>query len=109
MIRPSTAVEAKMPAARRPSEVNWARTIAAISRKAASRRSRRRIVSRVRVERETCETARAMEANLVGGEVAKPRREFPYANWGPWAATLAVLAALAVGLFLSVPALIVGG
>jgi membrane protease YdiL (CAAX protease family) len=97
-----------MPAASRPSEVNWARTIAAISRNAASSRSRRRIVSRVRVERETCETARAMEANLVGGEVAKPRREFPYANWGPWAAILAVFAALAVGLFLSVPALIVG-
>jgi hypothetical protein len=50
-----------------------------------------------------------MEANLVGGEeVAKPEHEFPYSNWGPWAAILAVLAALAVGLFLSVPALIVG-
>jgi len=50
-----------------------------------------------------------MEANLVDGEVAKPQREFPYSNWGPWAAILAVFAALAVGLFLSVPALIVGG
>jgi membrane protease YdiL (CAAX protease family) len=49
-----------------------------------------------------------MEANLVGGEVAKPKREFPYSNWGPWAAILAVFGALAVGLFLSVPALIVG-
>jgi membrane protease YdiL (CAAX protease family) len=50
-----------------------------------------------------------MEANLVGDtEVAKPKREFPYANWGPWAAILGVFAALAVGLFLSVPALIVG-
>ncbi|MBS1676128.1 MAG: CPBP family intramembrane metalloprotease [Actinobacteria bacterium] len=49
-----------------------------------------------------------MDANLVGGEVAKPKREFPYSNWGPWAAVLAVFAALAVGLFLSVPALIVG-
>lgn len=49
-----------------------------------------------------------MEANLVGGEVAKPKREFPYSNWGPWAAILAIFAALAVGLFLSVPALIVG-
>jgi membrane protease YdiL (CAAX protease family) len=49
-----------------------------------------------------------MEANLVEGEVAKPQREFPYSNWGPWAAILAVFAALAVGLFLSVPALIVG-
>src|ERR1700753_677100 len=108
MISPITAVEAKIPAASLPSEVNWARTIAAMTRKAASSRRRRRIVSRVRVERETCETARAMEANLVGGEVAKPKREFPYANWGPWAAVFAVLIALCVGLFLSVPALIVG-
>jgi membrane protease YdiL (CAAX protease family) len=50
-----------------------------------------------------------MEANLVGGEeVAKPEREFPYANWGPWAAVLGIFAALAIGLFLSVPALLVG-
>lgn len=49
-----------------------------------------------------------MEANLVGAEVAKPKREFPYSNWGPWAAILAIFGALAVGLFLSVPALIVG-
>jgi len=49
-----------------------------------------------------------MEANLVGGEVAKPKREFPYSNWGPWPAIFAVLMALVVGLFLSVPALIVG-
>src|SRR6201996_7202653 len=104
----SAAVEAKIPAAILPSEVNWARTIAAITRKAASSRRRRRIVSRVRVERETCETARAMEANLVGGEVAKPEETFPYANWGPWPAVFAVLIALVVGLFLSVPALIVG-
>src|ERR1700742_4641669 len=109
MISPSTAVEAKIPAASLPSEVNWARTIAATTRNATSTRMRRRIVSRVRVERETCETARAMEANLVGGEVAKPKREFPYTNWGPWPAVFAVLIALAVGLFLSVPALIVGG
>jgi membrane protease YdiL (CAAX protease family) len=49
-----------------------------------------------------------MEANLVGGEVAKPKREFPYTNWGPWPAIFAVLMALVVGLFLSVPALLVG-
>jgi membrane protease YdiL (CAAX protease family) len=49
-----------------------------------------------------------MEANLVGGGVAKPQRTFPYANWGPWAAILGVLAALAVGLVLGVPALFVG-
>jgi membrane protease YdiL (CAAX protease family) len=60
------------------------------------------------VERETCETAGDMEANLVGGGVAKPQRTFPYANWGPWAAILGVLAALAVGLVLGVPALFVG-
>ncbi|MBS1883190.1 MAG: CPBP family intramembrane metalloprotease [Actinobacteria bacterium] len=49
-----------------------------------------------------------MEANLAGGTVAKSERSFPYANWGPWAAVLGVLAALAVGIFLSTPALIVG-
>jgi membrane protease YdiL (CAAX protease family) len=50
-----------------------------------------------------------MEANLVAGEVAKPERRFPYTNWGPWVALLGVVAALFVGLLLSVPALIVGG
>src|ERR1700760_134066 len=108
MIRPSTAVEAKIPAARRPSEVNWARTIAATTRIAVSSSRRRRIVRRVLVERETWETAGDMEANLVGDGVAKPQRTFPYSNWGPWAAVLGVLAALAVGIFLAVPALIVG-
>jgi len=49
-----------------------------------------------------------MEANLVGGEVAKPQRSFPYANWGPWVALLGVLTALFVGLVFSIPALIVG-
>jgi len=49
-----------------------------------------------------------MEANLVDGQATKPKREFPYSNWGPWAAILAIFGALAVGLFLSVPALIVG-
>jgi membrane protease YdiL (CAAX protease family) len=108
MISPTTAVEAKIPAASRSSAVNWARTIATTTRKAARASSRRRIVSRVLVERETCETAGDMEANLVGGGVAKPQRTFPYANWGPWAAILGVLAALAVGLVLGVPALFVG-
>src|SRR5882757_2761765 len=108
MISPSTAVEAKIPAASRPSEVNWARTIAATTRIAASSSRRRRIVSRVLVERETWETAGDMEANLVGDGVAKPQRTFPYSNWGPWAAVLGVLAALAVGIFFAVPALILG-
>jgi membrane protease YdiL (CAAX protease family) len=49
-----------------------------------------------------------MEANLVGDGVAKPKRTFPYSNWGPWAAVLGVLGALAVGIFLSVPALFIG-
>jgi membrane protease YdiL (CAAX protease family) len=49
-----------------------------------------------------------MEANLVGGEVAKSKRTFPYSNWGPWMAVLGVLVALAVGVFLAAPALIVG-
>jgi membrane protease YdiL (CAAX protease family) len=50
-----------------------------------------------------------MEANLVGDAGAKTKRTFPYANWGPGAAILGVLAALAVGIFLSVPAIFVGG
>jgi hypothetical protein len=49
-----------------------------------------------------------MEANLVGDGVAKPKRTFPYSNWGPWAAILGVIAALGVGIFLAVPALILG-
>ncbi len=49
-----------------------------------------------------------MEANLVGDGVAKTERSFPYANWGPWAAVFGVLAALAVGVVLAVPALFVG-
>jgi membrane protease YdiL (CAAX protease family) len=49
-----------------------------------------------------------MEANLAGDQVAKARPKFPYANWGPWAAVLGVLAALAVGIFLGVPALFLG-
>jgi len=40
-------------------------------------------------------------------------RPFPYANWGPWAAVLGVLlalvAAVALGAVLSIPALIVDG
>jgi membrane protease YdiL (CAAX protease family) len=49
-----------------------------------------------------------MEANLVGDGVAKPRRTFPPSNWGPWAAVLGVLVALAVGIFFSIPALFLG-
>jgi hypothetical protein len=60
------------------------------------------------VERETCETAGDMEANLAGAGVAKPQRSFPPANWGPWAALIAVFAALAVGQVLAIPALFLG-
>jgi membrane protease YdiL (CAAX protease family) len=50
-----------------------------------------------------------MEANLAGGEaVAKSERTFPPSNWGPWAAVLGVFAALAVGIFLAVPGLLLG-
>jgi membrane protease YdiL (CAAX protease family) len=50
-----------------------------------------------------------MEANLAGNDpVAKSERTFPYSNWGPWAAVLGVFAALAVGIFLAVLALILG-
>jgi len=49
-----------------------------------------------------------MEANLVAGGVAKSSRRFPPANWGPWAALLGVLAALAVGEVLAIPALFFG-
>jgi membrane protease YdiL (CAAX protease family) len=49
-----------------------------------------------------------MEANLVGDGVAKSRPRFPYANWGPWAAILGVIAALAIGVFFAAPALLIG-
>jgi membrane protease YdiL (CAAX protease family) len=56
--------------------------------------------SRVFVERETCETAGDMEANLPSG------RAFPPSNWGPLTAVGGVLMALLAGIVLSVPALI---
>ncbi|HTR75756.1 MAG TPA: CPBP family intramembrane glutamic endopeptidase [Solirubrobacterales bacterium] len=46
-----------------------------------------------------------MDANLAGGGVVKSERSFPYSNWGPWAALLGVVAALFVGLMLSLPSL----
>ena len=70
---------------------------------------RRRIRSRVRVVRETCETAGDMEANLTAEPVAEvPRPRFPYANWGPGTALVGVLAALATGIVLGIPAVLVG-
>jgi CAAX protease family protein len=53
------------------------------------------------VERETCETAGDMEANL------PPKPGFPYSNWGPAAAVFGVLLALTVGILLGIPALVI--
>lgn len=65
--------------------------------------------NRVRVVRETCETAGDMEANLTASPVAEPRRpRFPYANWGAGTALLGVLLALGTGIVLGVPAAIAG-
>lgn len=46
------------------------------------------------MDRETCETGRAMETKLA----------FPYSNWGPGAAVLGVLLAIGTGVVLGVPA-----
>jgi len=61
--------------------------------------------SRVRVERETCETAGDMESNLATAPVAEaPAREFPPANWGPGGALLGAVLAIFTGLVLGLPA-----
>jgi CAAX protease family protein len=68
--------------------------------------------SRVRVVRETCETAGDMEGKLTASPVAGPPepspRRFPYANWGPGTALVGVLVALAAGIALGIPAVIAG-
>ena len=64
---------------------------------------RRRKRSRVLVERETCETAGDMEANLAVDRVEQPPTRFPYSNWGPWAAVLGVILALGTGIVLCGP------
>ena len=62
--------------------------------------------SRVRVERETCETAGAMESNLAAPPVAEPApRAFPPSNWGPSGALMGAVAAIVAGLVLGLPAL----
>lgn len=62
--------------------------------------------SRVRVVRETCETAGDMESNLATPPVAEPApRGFPPSNWGPSGALLGALAAIVAGLVLGLPAL----
>jgi uncharacterized protein len=65
--------------------------------------------SRVRVVRETCETAGDMETNLAAEPVAEPaRRRFPYSNWGPWGGVLGVVLALGTGIVLSIPGILIG-
>ncbi len=62
------------------------------------RRSTRR---RVRVDRETCETAGDMEANL------SAKRQFPYANWGPLAALLGVVLAFGIQFAMAIPVVLI--
>jgi membrane protease YdiL (CAAX protease family) len=65
--------------------------------------------NRVRVERETCETAGVMSTNLAADGVAERRpARFPYANWGPWLAVGGVFVALATGVVLAIPAAVIG-
>ena len=62
--------------------------------------------SRVRVERETCETAGDMESNLAIPPVAEPaERDFPPSNWGPKGALLGAVLAIVLGLVLGLPAI----
>jgi membrane protease YdiL (CAAX protease family) len=65
--------------------------------------------NRVRVVRETCETARGMEGKLTADPVAEARPDrFPYANWRAGTALIGVLVALATGVVLGAPAAIAG-
>lgn len=67
------------------------------------------IRSRVRVLRETCETAGDMDTNLAATPVAEGRpRRFPYSNWGPGTALLGVVMAIGVGIVLAVPGALIG-
>jgi membrane protease YdiL (CAAX protease family) len=64
---------------------------------------------RVRVVRETCETAGDMESNLAAEPVAEqPPARFPYSNWGPWGGVLGVVLALGTGLLLAIPGVVIG-
>jgi membrane protease YdiL (CAAX protease family) len=60
------------------------------------------------VERETCETAGDMEANLAVEGVEQQPARFPYSNWGPWVGLLGVFLALGTGVVMGIPAAIVG-
>jgi len=67
------------------------------------------IRSRVRVVRETCETAGDMATNLAASPVAEGRpSRFPYSNWGPGAGLLGVVMALGVGIVLGIPGALIG-
>src|SRR6185312_12641421 len=105
---PSTAVEARMPPASRFSSVNWLSAIIARTKRTMAKTSRRRKRRRVWVERETCETAGVMEANLAVEGVGRQPRRFPYSNWGPWVALLGVFLALGTGVVMGIPAAIIG-
>jgi membrane protease YdiL (CAAX protease family) len=72
--------------------------------KSRRRRKRRRVL----VERETCETAGDMEANLAVEGVEQQPQRFPYSNWGPWVAVLGVFLALGTGIVMGIPAAIIG-
>jgi membrane protease YdiL (CAAX protease family) len=61
------------------------------------------------VERETCETAGGMDANLAPAEVERRPARFPYANWGPGTAVLALFAALSAQAFLATPVAVIEG
>src|SRR3954471_14850646 len=108
----TSAVEARTPVASRFSSVNWLSTSIATMRKTTTKARRRRIRSRVRVVRETCETAGDMEGKLTADPVATaprlPTSKFPYANWGAGTALLGVVLALGTGIVLGVPAAIAG-
>jgi membrane protease YdiL (CAAX protease family) len=68
--------------------------------------------SRVRVVRETCETAGDMEGKLTVDPVAGPPESrptgFPWASWGAGTAVVGVLLALATGLVFAAPAALLG-
>src|SRR5215204_5436987 len=109
-IAASTAVEARIPVARRFSSVNWLSASAATTRKMISSAKRRRNLKRVLVDRETCETAGDMEANLPATPAANMpvrRDHLPYSNWGPWAAIAGFLGAFVAQYMLAIPILIV--
>src|SRR5262245_51192330 len=97
-----------MPAASRFSSVNWLSAIIARTTRTTTKTRRRRKRRRVLVERETCETAGDMEANLAVEGVERGPQRFPYSNWGPWVAVLGVFLALGTGIVMGIPAAIVG-